>query len=62
MWIGATEPNQNRNKCKQPNISAREGRWTEQRSLRHVYALYDNGDERKKNLWRWMLWFDDHTT
>ena len=32
------------------------------KKLRHVYALYDNEDERKKNLWRWMLWFDGHAT
>ena len=23
---------------------------------------YEYGDKRKKNLWRWMLWFDDHAT
>ena len=35
---------------------------TKKEAKRVLGISYDYGDERKKNLWRWMLWFDDHAT
>ena len=33
------------------------------KEAKHVLGIaYEYGDERKKNLWRWMLWFVVHAT
>ena len=59
-WNYITESEQKQKQTAEHKCKKRKMNRT--KKLRHVYALYYRGDERKKNLWRWMLWFDDHAT
>ena len=47
----------------EPQLSWKWTKMPNQKEAKHVLGIsYEYGDERKKNLWRWLLWFDDHVT